>query len=173
MTSARWLACSLAVTLFAGCASQSIKSEELYKNDPGFQISKDVEIDDTAKNRQVLDVVARYRKALVQKDFGALKRLVADDYYTNSGTTDTTEDDYGAERLPKIYEHIAKYGQDITYNITIQNLNFERNRAFVRYEFEFSYRSTVGDKPTWDAAQDVNEVELIQKDDGWRIISGL
>lgn len=173
MTTARWFACTLALIAFAGCASQSIKGEELYEDDSGFRIGDNVQIDDTARNRQVLDIVARYRQALVQKDFGSLRRLVADDYYDNSGTTDTTEDDYGAERLPEIYEHIAKYGKDITYDITIRDLRFDRAKAFVRYEYQFSYRSTVGEKPSWDAAEDVNEIELIQKEDGWRIVSGL
>lgn len=168
-----WILGLVVASLLAGCASQTIQSEELYQDEPNFRISEDIKIDDTAKNRQVLDVVARYREAMVQKDFGTLRNLVADSYYDNSGTTDTTEDDYGADRLPKIYEHIAQYGEDISYEMTIQDIRFDRGRAFVRYQYRFAYRSTVGKKPTWDAAEDVNELELIEQEGRWRIASGL
>lgn len=164
----------LLALFLVGCASQTIKNDELYKDRPGFRLAKDAEIRDNTKNRQVLDVVAQYQNAVTNKDFAALKRIVSEDYYSNSGTTDTTEDDYGREQLGDTYEMMANYAEEIRYKVKVQSISYENNRALVEYEYEYAYKYQVGDKPSWDAGADMNELELVaDKDGGWKIASGL
>jgi len=164
---------SASVLSSGACASQTIRDEELYDEQKGFRIADEAEISDNEKNRKVLNVVARYQRALTNKDFGTLRSLIAADYYDNSGTTDTTEDDYGADRLPEIYELMAQHAEEIKYDITIQRVHYERRRALVEYEYEYSYKFEVDDKPSWDAGFDVNQLELVSADGGWKIVSGL
>ncbi len=156
-----------------GCGGDYIRSENIYTDDPGFQIEEDAEIPDTTVNRQVLDVLAHYRRAIVNKDFGALKRLVSDDYYDNAGTTDTTQDDYSADKLPEIFELMAQHAEDIQYDVEVQNVDIRKDRAFVSYEFDYAYKYNIAGDSAWDAGVDVNRLELVQEDGKWRIISGM
>ncbi|MFB6265078.1 MAG: hypothetical protein ABEL76_15875 [Bradymonadaceae bacterium] len=166
---------ALAFVLVAGsaCGSKYIKNDELYEDQPAFRIDKKAEIRDNTRNRKVLDVLARYRRALVEKDFGALKRLIAEDYYDNGGTTATTDDNYGREKVVASFERLANYAEDIEYKVTVKDLTYERNRAKLRYEYEYAYKYTVGEKPSWDAGVELNELEVVQKDGSWKIVSGL
>lgn len=163
----------LLVLSAGGCASQTIKKQGLYEDQSGFRVAEDAEIPDNTKNREVLNVVAQYQRAMTNKDFGTLKRLVAEEYYENSGTTDTTEDDYGSEKLPKVYELMANHAEEIKYDITVKRVRFRRDRALVEYEYEYSYKFSVDDKPNWDAGVDVNQLELVSEDGSWKIVSGL
>lgn len=156
-----------------GCASQTIRGDELYKDDPNFRIDEEAKIEDTTRNRKVLDVVAQYRKAVTTKDFGTLKRLVSEEYYDNGGTTDTTEDDYGFERLEEVWELMANHAEEIKYTITIKDVSYQHSRAQISYEYRFAYKYKLEDKPTWDAGVEVNQIQMVKKDDRWRIISGL
>ncbi len=157
-----------------GCASQTIQNDDFYKDRPGFRVAKDAEIPDNTKNREVLDILARYQSAVTQKDFASLERLVSGDYYDNSGTTDTTEDDYSNEALGDTFEMMANYAEEIRYKIKVQDVEYENERALVQSEYEYAYKYQVGDKPTWDDGVDVNELDLIPDGEGgWKIASGL
>ncbi len=170
-----WLVVGLvvAVGFGSGCASRYIQQEDVKSEEGGFYIDDEAEIKDNDKNRQVIDVLQQYRRALVQKDIGALKRLVSEQYYDNAGTTDTTEDDYGRGRLPKIFEIIANHAEKIEYKVTVQNLEYKRKRAMVSYEYRYAYKYDIGKKPTWDAGVEMNQVELVREDGTWKIASGL
>jgi hypothetical protein len=157
----------------AGCGDQFIRSDELYQDDPGFSIAEDVEIPDTTQSRQALDVLAQYRQAVVQKDFGALNRLVSNDYYDNAGTTDTTKDDYDAERLSEVFEMMAEHTESISYKVLVKDVEIQKDRAFVDYEYEYSYQYKFGDEVKWDAGVEVNRLELVEKGGSYKIVSGL
>jgi hypothetical protein len=171
----QWIAIGLVVAagLVSGCASRYVQKEDFESAGSGFYIDDEADIEDTPQNREVLGLILQYRNALVKKDIGALKRLIADDYYDNSGTTDTTRDDYGRERLPEIFEIVANHAEKIEYKVTIKHLEYKRNRALVEYEYKYAYKYQVGEKPTWDAGVEMNQVELVSNNGTWKIASGL
>lgn len=156
-----------------GCGGEYIRSENIYANDPGFNIEEDSEIPDTTVNRELLDVLADYRQAVIRKDFGALKRLISADYYDNAGTTDTTKDDYSADHLAEVFEMMAQHAEDIKYNVLVQSVEVRKDRAYIDYKYDYAYQYKIGDEVAWDAGVDVNRLELAQKDGTWRIVSGL
>lgn len=157
----------------AGCGDQFIRADELYQDDPGFTISEEAEIPDTTQARQALDVLAQYRQAVVNKDFGALNRLVSEDYYDNAGTTDTTKDDYDAQRLSEVFEMMAEHTESITYKVMVEDVDIQKDRAFVDYEYEYSYQYEFGEDVKWDAGVEVNRLELVEKGGSYQIVSGL
>ncbi|MFW5966749.1 MAG: hypothetical protein ACOCV2_04480, partial [Persicimonas sp.] len=73
-----------------GCGGEYLRDDDLYEDDPAFRIDEEAEIPDAHKYRRVLDVLAHYRRAVVEKDVGTLRRLASESYYENAGTTDTT-----------------------------------------------------------------------------------
>jgi len=164
----------LAVGLLASaCSSDFLRSDTHYQDEKGFTIDEDAKIEDTVEHREVIDVLLKYRNAIVNKDFGTLKRLVAPDYYDNGGTTDTTTDDYGPDKLDALYELMAKHAKNIRYDIVVKDVGVDGDHAHVDYEYKYAYQYTVGDEVSWDAGVEVNRLQLEHQGADWKIVSGL
>lgn len=168
-----WTTLFIGVLFFIGCGPRQIRSDEFYVEDPDFSIDETATILDTTETREVLDVLWQYRQALVKKDFGALNRLVSDDYYENAGTTGTTADDYNRADLDDIFEMMAQSAEGIRYKIKVQDVEVRGGRAHVDYEFDYAFKYRVGDAETWDAGSDVNRIVMAREGERWRIISGM
>ena len=161
------------VATFTGCASEYIRGEDFYVEDADFRIDEEAKIKDTVENREILDVMAKYRQAIVKKDFGTLNRIIAEDYYDNASTTNTTRDDYGRAQLDELFEMLANHAESIQYRIIIKDVRVERDEAFVDYEYRYAYQFKIGEEVSWDAGVEVNRVTLKQQEDSWKILSGL
>jgi phosphopantetheine adenylyltransferase len=163
------------VFLMSGCGKRQLENDELPIKDRSFRIAEEAQIKDTKETRDILEVLARYRKAVVEKDFRTIKHVVSEDYYDNAGTTDTTEDDYGWPELKEqILELMANHAQKIQYTIVVQNVEVENEEAKVDFEYDFAYRYKVGENSTWDAGLETNRIEMIKSSGGeWKIVSGL
>ncbi len=162
-------------TVLAACGPQFLRkdSSESWQEADGFQIDEAAEIVDTPEHRQLVDLLVKYREAMVEKDVGQLKRLVASDYYENAGTTDTTTDDYGASDLASIFEMVSKHASQIRYDVTLKNIEIKGDEASIDYEYRYAYRYEVGEQQTWDAGVELNRIELEDRDGEWKIVSGL
>lgn len=163
----------LVLTLFVGCAGGQLTSDDIYPEDQDFLIDEEAEIVDSEDARAVLDVLYQYRRALVSKDFGAIGRLVSDDYYDNAGTTHTTADDYGREQLNEVFEMLAQHAEQIRYRVIVKDLEVDNHRAHIDFEYEYAYQYKVGDQDQWDAGADVMRMQLSREGDRWRITGGL
>lgn len=161
-------------TTLIGCASEFLRGEEFHSEDVDFLIDDEARIRDTQEHRAVLEVMAKYRQAIVKKDFGTLNRLVSAEYYDNASTTNTTRDDYGRQQLDELFEMLANHAESIQYRITIKDVLIERGEAFIDYEYRYAYQFKVGEELSWDAGVEVNRVTLRKiSDEQWQILSGL
>lgn len=162
-------------TLITACGPSYLRtdSNENWQDSSGFRIDEEAEIADTPENRQLVDLLVKYRDAMVDKDVGQLKRLVATDYYENAGTTDTTSDDYGATDLAKIFEMVSKHASQIRYDVVLKDIEIKGDEAAIDYEYRYAYRYEVGEQATWDAGVELNRIELEDRDGEWKIVSGL
>lgn len=170
------LALLLVVGTTTACGKSMLtdKTYEVAAEDRDFRIDQEAKIADTQEARDVLNVLAEYRRALVRKDFAGVKRLIAEDYYDNGSTTNTTKDDYDGKALPELFELIAKHTESIQYQVTVKTVSFKHKRAFVSYEYRYAYQYKVGDEMSWDAGVEVNQLELVQNKEGaWKILTGL
>ncbi len=156
-----------------GCASSGLQTEDIYPDAMGFEIGEDAYVEDTPDVREVIDILYQYREALVAKDFGTLNRLVSEHYYHNAGNTSTTQDDYGQDGLPEIYELMAEYVQQVQYHVVIKEVVVEGDRAHIDYEFEYAFQFEVADSEAWDAGVDVNRLEMYREGGHWRITDGM
>ncbi len=165
----------LIVSLVAvvGCGNDYLRTEDHYADEVGFVIDEEAEIPDTVDARQVVDVLVQYRRAVVRKDVGTLRRLVSERYYDNGGTTDTTRDDYAAESLPEVFELMAQNANQIKYDVKVKGVEVGERTASIDYEYEYAYQYQVGEQTNWDAGIDVNRLQLEAEEDGWKIVSGL
>lgn len=160
-------------SMLVACAGNQVRGDDLYPEETNFRISEEAEIRDTTEVREVLDVLYQYRRALVDKDFGTLNRLVSEHYYDNAGNPDSTEDHYSYEDLEELFAMMAEHADQIRYEVEVMDVSVSENQAHIDYEFEYAYQYDVGDKATWDAGMDVNRLELIREGDRWRIVSGM
>ena len=159
--------------VLVGCSTSSPMEDAFWAKDVEFVVDKEADIKDVKSNRDILDVLARYRQALVRKNFGEINALVASDYYDNSSTTNTTRDDYGQNQLPEIFELLANHAESIQYRIVVKGIEIEEDRAFVDYEYRYAYQYRISDEIQWDAGVDVNRVQFKRVGADWKITSGL
>lgn len=165
---------ALVITLFLlGCGQAYLRTDSHYENEVGFSIDEEAKIADNTENRKVIDVLMQYRRAMIRKDVGTLRRLVSERYYDNAATTDTTRDDYSAEQLPELFEMFVQSTEQIKYDVKVKRVQVTDRNAYVDYEFKYAYRYKVGESPTWDAGLDVNRLQLESENGEWKIVSGL
>jgi hypothetical protein len=156
------------------CGSGYLNTKDLgLEDDKEFFIDAESKIEDTEDARKVVRVMADYRRALVRKDFGAMRGLVSEDYYDNGATTSTTRDDYGHNQLGEVFELVAAHAEAIQYRVMVKDVRVTDDRATVDYEFRYAYQYRVGEELTWDAGVDVNRLEMRRAGDVWKIVSGL
>ncbi len=156
-----------------GCAAGQLQDENFHEEDTEFRIDEEAKIEDNETNREVLEVLLKYRQALVRKDFGELGAMISDDYYDNGSTTNTTRDDYGKEQLSEFFEMLANHSESIQYRVMVKQVQVNKSEAFIDYEYRFAYQFKVGDEESWDAGVDVNRLELKRVGEQWKIVSGL
>lgn len=173
-----WMSKGFAILLlcftFSACATGQLQDKNFHTEDTEFRIDEDSQIADTELNREVLDVLQKYRQALVRKDFGELNAMISDDYYDNGSTTNTTRDDYGKAQLSEFFEMLANHAENIQYRVMVKRVVVNDTEAFIDYEYRYAYQFKVGEEESWDAGVDVNRLELKRDpNDQWRIVSGL
>ena len=154
-------ALALALTpllLVAACATAKIKGTDL---------------DDTAQNREIVDVVERYRVAVESRDARSLKALASKHYYENASTTHTSGDDWGRPELEEVVERFKKHVMAVNYVIAIKAVRIVGNRADVDFVHTWAFQYTDGERDAWTRSSDRNRLELIKESDGWHILSGM
>jgi len=148
-----------AVMLAAGCGASLI---------PGTQV------DDTAANRSVYDVIEGYREGMETQNRDRIAGLISRQYYENSSTTDTTADDYGYEELvqqvlPKLLDNI----KHVQYRIQVRRIEVDGNRAIAEYEYFYKFQYAEGGRERWISRNDFNRLDLVFEEGSWKIVAGL
>lgn len=140
----------------------------------GPKYIKDTQVPDTPENRVIADLVERYRRALEQRDVGALKEIVSRRYFSNAGTTADPSDDYGYEQLEeKVLPALSDNVKQVQYHIQLRRIDVGAERATADFEFYYKVFYVDGGKDRWIAKTDFNRLEFAKEDGVWRIVSGL
>lgn len=151
---------SMVSLLFVGCAPSLLKQSNI-KNTP--------------KNKEIYDLVQKYRVAMINRDVATLKSMVSRKYYENASTTDTTKDDYGFNELVRSVLPILRNNvKKVRYTIFLRKLTFKDDNT-VRAEYEYFWRFlyTDGGKDRWSIKNDFNMIEFAKENGQWKIVSGL
>jgi len=146
-------------SLVSGCSPSQI---------PGTQV------EDTAQNRSIYDVVEAYRKAMEGRDEEALRNMISRRYYENASTTDKSSDDYGYDVLherviPKLRDNIKK----VQLRVLLKKVTVDGDRAFAEFEYFAKYLFSEGGREQWKALNDFNRLDFVREDGAWKIIAGL
>ena len=153
----------LAAGLAAGCGPYLIR---------GPQISKDAEIEDNPTNRELIQVMERYRVAMERRDLPALLALASKSYYERAGTT-ATDDDYSYEGLERILkERLAKV-KDLRLRIEIDQILLRGNLAVIDYTYHGQFMVRSGKGALWKEKSWESRMTLERVEGRWLITSGM
>ncbi|NOZ02079.1 MAG: nuclear transport factor 2 family protein [Deltaproteobacteria bacterium] len=131
-------------------------------------------IEDTERNREIAELVERYRLAVEHRDLDTLRSMISRDYFANAGTTAESDDDYGYDYLEKkVIPTLRDDVKSVQYRIVLRNITFQGNRAFADYEFWYKFYYVDGGKDRWVSKNNFNRLEFAKEDGVWRIVGGL
>jgi hypothetical protein len=134
-------------------------------------------VEDTAENRQLVDLMDQYKQALENKDLKAILALASPKYYDNSGTPDP-KDDINFDGLEAfLNEHLSKI-QAAQIDFFIQRIvedEESEGKTFIEYRYHSRYQIKMpSGEEQWHADPDVfDRLTLIKEGGAWRILSGL
>ncbi len=132
-------------------------------------------VEDTPENRRVIEFLAKYRQAIMEKSPDAVVGLCAKDYFEDNGTVDQA-DDYGIDKLrAKLTADFARTKQ-IELSLVVQQIvRPDKDDGTVKVAYRYNERALV-DLPAgerWISLTDVNRLVLRKTDDSFLIASGL
>jgi hypothetical protein len=136
-------------------------------------------LEDNAENRGIMHFLAHYEEAMESRSVDRLMRLVADDYFEDSGTIDAS-DDYGYEQLRDQLQKSFEHTKVVHLEIFLQHVGRDNERGLVLVDYRYRQRALLnfesGEK--WVNLTDVNRVSLRPVEDKdeelrYRIVSGL
>ena len=133
-------------------------------------------VEDTAENREVIEFLGKYRKAVVERSPDAVVGLTTSDYFEDNGTV-VQEDDYGRDKLKEKLKTDFDRTKEIQLEIIVQQIERpDGDKGPVKVAFRYSQRALVafpaGEK--WITVTDVNRLVLRPDDaSGYLIASGL
>ncbi|MEM1413749.1 MAG: hypothetical protein AAGH15_02550 [Myxococcota bacterium] len=142
-----------------------------------FGCAKPIEgttIDDTPENREVMEFVEDYRRAVEDRDVGALLRLTSEDYFDDNGTP-TGDDDLDYTRLQEKLVAWSERVQDVRYDIKFRNVAHVDGRIIVEVTYGGRFLTAAPDgEERWSRRIANHRLILQREGDGeLRIVAGL
>ncbi|MFW6051856.1 MAG: hypothetical protein ACODAU_11815 [Myxococcota bacterium] len=143
--------------LVAGCADKTIPNTD---------------VPDTPENREVVQFVEEYRKAVVARDVGKILALVSPQYLDDNGTPGG-DDDLDYERLRKRLRAFKDEIKDVRYDIRYRRVTFRDRKVLVDYTYAASFLVQTPSGDRWARRLSDNRLVLLETDGEYRILSGL
>lgn len=137
----------------------------------GAQLIPNTTVEDTPENREIIDFCESYRRALEQRDGGALLAMASPRYYENSGTPQG-DDDYDISGLRDVLARLDDV-QAIRYEFRYRRIGRERDRVHVDYTYSGSYQIETEDGHRWFRHVADNRLEIERIGGQLRMVSGM
>lgn len=147
-----------ALLLAVGCAHETIPNTR---------------VEDNESNREVVDFVEKYRKAVETRDIATLLGLASRDYFDDMGTP-AGEDDIDYETLKAGLVRVRKEVIDARYQISYRSLTYmpdERVLVDLLYTGWFKVNTVNG--PEWRRRLEPHRIVLAREKQDYRIVSGM
>lgn len=154
----RLLVVSLALVALGGCAHDTIPNTK---------------VEDTADNREVVDFVEKYRRAVEARDVATLLSLASRDYFDDMGTPTGTDDvDYDTLKLG--LGRVRNEVTDARYQISYRGLTYMPNeRVLVDLLYTGWFKVATPDGPQWRRRLEPHRIVLAREARDYRILSGM
>lgn len=131
----------------------------------GPKLIPNTQINDTADNREILELVAKYRQAYEDRDAHAISELASDRYLDKrAGISKSTLED----NLQADFDRV----RELQLEIQVRRIDVKGDQAVVDYFYSTSFLLKTPDA-TWETKTDDKRMDLVREADGWRVINGL
>ncbi len=131
------------------------------------------EIEDSDENREIIDVVAAYKKGLEERNVESIMRLVSPSYFENSGTPEPADDADYTDLQQKLTEW-ARQASRVRADIRLKAIQITGKTAKAQYFYEMNYQMPgVSEIPTWSRQADTAEFAFVREENVWRFVRGL
>lgn len=149
----------LPLSASAGCASGKLI--------PGTRIR------DVPRNREVIKVVEKYRRAVESRKVTQLMAMAHPHYYEHSGTP-TGSDDYGYKGLLRVIRKRLKQTLSVRCNLKYMRIHWPaKNQAEVEVYISASFQLKTDEGERWHRMTDYNKLVLVKDKDRWLFIRGM
>ncbi len=132
----------------------------------------EIELKDTPDNRELLQIMEKFRQAYENLDIDALVALASDKFYEDSGTADTS-DDYNKDGLRAHFTEHFKMIKKCNLEIDLKEVKVEGDKAIIDYRYVVRYLMALPVGEKWQLTDEVNEMELAREKGKWMITSGM
>jgi hypothetical protein len=150
------IAASLAVLL--GCSPKNIPNTR---------------VPDTSDNREILDFVEKYRKAVEDRDIGALLQMTSRDYFDDMGTPQG-DDDVDYDALQVGLQRLRQEVLGARYQISYRAVTFtENSKVLVDLLYTGWFKVATPDGEQWRRRLEPHRIVLAREDRGLKIVSGM
>ena len=129
-------------------------------------------VEDNPTNREVIDFCEGYRRALEQRDVGALLAMASPRYYENAGTPEG-EDDVDIVGLREVLRRTMPRVRAIRYEFRYRRILFDRDRTYVDYTYSGSYQVETAGGLRWFRRVADNRLELERVGGQFFIVAGM
>ncbi len=138
------------------------------------------EIPDTDENREILQVLERYRTAMVRQDRATIISSTHETYYDESGTDDPS-DDIVYEELPELLRVRLAQVDSIRFTMEYLDIYVRNERATVHVWIDAAFHmkpilaedGTPRLQPRFARKQDYAKFELLRDGESWLITKGI
>ncbi len=149
---------ALLLFVAAGCSQPTIE---------GTKVS------DTDEHRMLYDIVMQYRKAMEERDAETILSLVSERYYEDNGNADPA-DDYGYFELrDTVLPATMEATKEVYLTLEVQDIVVDEKRAHVDVRFSSRARIEMPSGSSWDTQRELNRIDFVREENGWRIVRGL
>jgi hypothetical protein len=130
-------------------------------------------VEDTQENREVIDFLEKYRKAVEDRDTGALLAMTSKGYFDDMGTP-TGEDDVDYDGLAAGLERLRGEVLSARYQISYRGLTYiTDNRVLVDLVYTGWFKVETPKGPEWRRRLEPHRIVLAREDSRLKIVSGL
>lgn len=133
------------------------------------------DVDDTPQNRELIEFVEKYRRAIEARDAPAIIAMAAEQYYDDNGTP-SGSDDVDQARLRDQLVAWVKRVRDVRYEMRYRDIRADGKRIYVEYTYTGSFLIALKDGEQWRRRIGDNRLTLVRDSShraGYRILAGL
>jgi hypothetical protein len=138
-----------------------------HKNIPNTRVA------DTEQNREIIDFVEKYRKAVEDRDVAALLQMASRFYYDDMGTP-RGEDDVDYDALKAGLGRLRTDVIAARYQISYRGLTYlDGQRMLVDLLYTGWFKVNTPDGPQWRRKLEPHRIVVAREDGDLRILSGM
>jgi hypothetical protein len=139
----------------------------------GHETIPNTQVEDNEPNREVVNFVEKYRKAVETRDIATLVAIASRDYFDDMGTP-SGDDDVDYDTLKAGLVRVRQEVIDARYQISYRALTYmPNNKVLVDLLYTGWFKVTTPDGPQWRRRLEPHRIVLAREDTNYRIISGM